>query len=159
MAGASRCERPHPGVGCFVVRDGRFLMGRRLGAHGPGTWSVPGGWVERGESPECAAAREVREETGMLISDARVATATTTVHAEGLCSLTLWLVARWVAGEPTILEPNKFVEQRWCTFDEDLPSPLFDVWSDLLESPAYGSLLELVGGDPRPKLTPPQLAR
>lgn len=135
------CERPHPGVGCFVVRDGRFLMGRRRGAHGPGTWSVPGGWIERGESPGAAAAREVREETGMIITDARVAAATTTIHAEGGCSVTVWLVARWVSGEPTLVEPDKFVDQRWCSFDDGLPAPLFDLWADLLDSPDYQRLL------------------
>lgn len=44
------CPRPHPGIGCFVVRNGRFLMGRRHGAHGAGTWSVPGGWIEWGRA-------------------------------------------------------------------------------------------------------------
>lgn len=141
------CVRPHPGVGCFVVKEGRFLMGRRRGAHGPGTWSVPGGWIERGETPEVAAVREVREETGMVIGGARVVTATTTVHAEGLCSLTVWVVASWVSGEPTLIEPDKFVEHRWCSFEAGLPAPLFDVWADLFKSPGYEELLTLVRGE------------
>lgn len=134
------CQRPHPGIGCFVVRNGRFLMGRRHGAHGAGTWSVPGGWIEWGESPEAAAIREVREETGMLVVDARVAGATTTSHPEGMCSVTLWVVARWVSGEPVVMEPDKYAEHRWYGLDEALPAPLFEVWEDLLGSPAYGEL-------------------
>lgn len=134
------CPRPHPGIGCFVVRNGRFLMGRRHGAHGAGTWSVPGGWIEWGESPEAAAIREVREETGMLVVDARVAGATTTSHLEGMCSVTLWVVARWVSGEPVVMEPDKYAEHRWYGLDEALPAPLFEVWEDLLGSPAYGEL-------------------
>lgn len=134
------CQRPHPGIGCFVVRNGRFLMGRRHGAHGAGTWSVPGGWIEWGESPEAAAIREVREETGMLVVDARVAAATTTSHPEGMCSVTLWMVARWASGEPVVIEPEKYAEHRWYGLDEALPAPLFEVWEDLLGSPGYGEL-------------------
>lgn len=134
------CPRPHPGIGCFVVRNGRFLMGRRHGAHGAGTWSVPGGWIEWRESPEAAAIREVREETGMLVVDARVAGATTTSHPEGMCSVTLWVVARWISGEPVVMEPDKYAEHRWYGLDEALPAPLFEVWEDLLGSPAYGEL-------------------
>ncbi|MFL0155777.1 nucleotide triphosphate diphosphatase NUDT15 [Mycobacteroides chelonae] len=142
------CDRPHPGVGCFVVKDGRFLMGRRRGAHGTGTWSVPGGWIERGESPESAAMREVWEETGMRATDAHAVGATTTVHAEGLCSLTVWVVSRWESGEPICIEPDKFVEQRWCALEEGLPTPLFDVWADLLASPTYARLREVLAASP-----------
>ena len=39
------------GVGCaaIIIRDGKFLMMKRAGKHGAGTWSVPGGWQEIGE--------------------------------------------------------------------------------------------------------------
>ncbi|MDG4797974.1 NUDIX domain-containing protein [Micromonospora sp. WMMD1082] len=50
-----------------VVRDaaGRVLLMRRSGE---GTWGVPGGGVEAGESWEQATVREVREETGWEVS-------------------------------------------------------------------------------------------
>ncbi len=47
-------------------RDGRVLVGRRApGAHLGGLWEFPGGKVRVGESPEQAARRELREETGL----------------------------------------------------------------------------------------------
>ena len=51
----------HVGVGCaaIIIRDGKFLMIKRAGTHGPGTWSVPGGWQEIGETFEQATRREV----------------------------------------------------------------------------------------------------
>ena len=52
-----------------VVRDdrGRLLLVRRAHEPGLGTWSLPGGRIEPGESPEEAAVREVREETGLEV--------------------------------------------------------------------------------------------
>ncbi len=51
----------------IVEREGKALMVRRASAPGYGLWSVPGGYVDRGEVVEQAAAREVQEETGLLV--------------------------------------------------------------------------------------------
>lgn len=63
-------QQPKVGVGvaCFVWKDGKFLMQQRIGSHGIGTWAVPGGHLEFGESWQQAAIREVFEETRMVIS-------------------------------------------------------------------------------------------
>ncbi len=37
-----------------------------------GTWGLPGGRLERGETPEDAVEREVREESGLRLSGARL---------------------------------------------------------------------------------------
>ena len=50
-----------------VARDSRILMVRRANPPGYGLWSVPGGYVDRGEVVEAAAAREVQEETGLVV--------------------------------------------------------------------------------------------
>jgi 8-oxo-dGTP diphosphatase len=52
-----------------IVRDarGRLLMVRRGHEPAAGTWSVPGGRVEPGESDTDAVVREVREETGLVV--------------------------------------------------------------------------------------------
>ncbi|HEX9999022.1 MAG TPA: NUDIX hydrolase [Actinoplanes sp.] len=56
-----------------IVRDGRVLMvherSRRSG--GGEWWTLPGGGVEPGETPEEAVRREVFEETGLVVGKAR----------------------------------------------------------------------------------------
>ncbi|RFU40476.1 NUDIX domain-containing protein [Actinomadura logoneensis] len=53
-----------------IVRDdqGRLLLVRRGHPPGEGLWSVPGGRVEPGESDAEAVARELLEETGLVVS-------------------------------------------------------------------------------------------
>ena len=53
---------------CLVERDGRVLMIRRGTDLGYGLWSLPGGFVDRGEVVEAAAAREAWEETGLEVA-------------------------------------------------------------------------------------------
>lgn len=58
---------PKVAVICVVPRDGRVLMIRRGTDLGYGLWGLPGGFVDRGEVVESAAAREVCEETGLEV--------------------------------------------------------------------------------------------
>ncbi|XVQ12779.1 NUDIX hydrolase [Spirillospora sp. CA-255316] len=57
-----------------IARDGsgRLLLIRRGRAPAAGTWSVPGGRVEPGESDEAAVIREMREETGLEVAVGRL---------------------------------------------------------------------------------------
>lgn len=52
-------------VDCVIVKDGKVLLLKR--AHEPfeGYWVLPGGHVERNETVEEAAVREMKEELGI----------------------------------------------------------------------------------------------
>lgn len=124
-------KRPAVGVGVFVWRDGKFLMGQRDGSHGAKSWSVPGGWLEFGESFEDCAVREVLEETGVKIKNIKLVAITNNIFKkEKVHSITVWLESSWVDGEPQLLEPHKFKNQEWYDF-HSLPEPLFAPWKEL----------------------------
>ena len=63
---------PKVAATCIVEQDGKILMIRRALQPGIGLWSVPGGYVDRGEVVEEAAAREVLEETGLEVEVRRL---------------------------------------------------------------------------------------
>lgn len=60
--------RPIVAVGAIVLdRDGRVLLVQRGRPPAEGLWSVPGGKLEAGETLAQGVAREVREETGLVV--------------------------------------------------------------------------------------------
>lgn len=63
---------PCIGAAAFVERtDGRFIFIRRERDPGKGLLTVPGGFVDIGETAEIAVVREMREEVGLVLADIR----------------------------------------------------------------------------------------
>ena len=60
-------ERPVVGVGAVIVDAGNVVLIRRRYEPLKGHWSLPGGMVEIGEALETALAREMLEETGLVV--------------------------------------------------------------------------------------------
>lgn len=123
---------PKVGLGVIVVKDGKVLMGKRKGAHGAGTWSIPGGHLEFNETWEECACRECLEETGIaVVNPVFFAVTNDIMSEEDKHYITIYMRADYVSGEPMITEPEKFVEVGW--FDlEHLPEPRFSPLTNLL---------------------------
>lgn len=122
------------GIGVFVFKNGKFLMGKRRNAHGNGTWSIPGGHLEFNETFEDTAKREVMEETGLKINNVRFGAVTNDVFkTEDKHYVTIWVLSNWESGIERITEPDKFISMEWRDFD-NLPKPLFLPWEQLLTS-------------------------
>ena len=59
---------------CYIERDGRWLMLHRTKKKDDGNrgkWIGVGGHIEPGETPEACVLREVREETGLWLTEYR----------------------------------------------------------------------------------------
>jgi 8-oxo-dGTP diphosphatase len=118
-------QRPGVGVAVLIWRGGKVLFYERRGSHGHGTWSVPGGHLEFGESWEACAAREAKEEVGVDITNIRFLAVTNDVFtADNKHYVSIWLEADWAGGEPKSMEPEKVIDLEWRELD-NLPAPLF----------------------------------
>lgn len=116
---------PLVGVGVIVLKEGRVLLGERRGSHGAGTWALPGGHLDFGESVESCAKRETLEETGLALD--RVVLGPFSNEAftvSGKHYVTLFVIAACPDGEPTLMEPHKCGRWAWFPWDA-MPAPLF----------------------------------
>ena len=125
---STSCPRPHVGIGVILLNpDGQVLIGKREGSHAP-YFSIPGGYLEPGESFETAAIREVKEETGLDILNPTVLCVTNnlqTYEAEGLHVISVCLLAKEFSGNLAVMEPDKCSGWQWCD-PSDLPEPHFE---------------------------------
>lgn len=130
-------NRRIPCVGA-VVRDdtGRVLLVLRAHAPAAGNWSLPGGRVEPGESPDDAVTREVAEETGLRVEVGRLVGTVERDAGHGAtyviddyeCTVT---GGRLESGDDA-------VDARWCTPDEVRSLPTSPLLVETLE--AWGVL-------------------
>ncbi len=116
--------KPRVGVGVFVFKEGKVLLGKRKEAHGAGDWAPPGGHLEFGESVEDCATRELVEETGLKALSVQTGIWSNNIIDGSKHYITLFAVVDQFEGVPQLLEPNKCEEWQWFATDA-LPYPLF----------------------------------
>lgn len=59
---------PKVGVGVLIVKEGKILLVRRTMMPERGKWSIPAGFLDRGEDPQEVAVRETFEETNLRVA-------------------------------------------------------------------------------------------
>jgi 8-oxo-dGTP diphosphatase len=74
---------PLVGVGAVIVEQGRVLLVQRGTEPAKGKWSIPGGLIDVGESLREGVAREVREETGLLVEPLELIELLDRIHRDG----------------------------------------------------------------------------
>ncbi|CAI9779265.1 unnamed protein product [Fraxinus pennsylvanica] len=120
--------KPVLGVGVFLLKGNKVLLGRRRTAVGSNTFALPGGHLEFGESFEQCAAREIKEETGLDITEIEFLTVTNNVLSEPKPIQLIAILMRAVMADPEQtpinLEPEKCDGWDWYDWD-NLPKPLF----------------------------------
>ena len=135
------------GVAAFIqkVSGGPVLVGCRRGSHGAGTWTVPGGGLEFGETIEECARREIKEETGLDVLKVSMPFAVTDdmYLDDGKHYVTVWVEAT-VADDavPVNVEPHKCDGWEWH-MARAIPEPHFPGLGRLMAlRPAYFTYLE-----------------
>jgi 8-oxo-dGTP diphosphatase len=74
---------PLVGVGAVIVENGRVLLVRRGREPLKGQWSLPGGLLELDEALTAGVAREVLEETGLVVEPVELIELLDRIHHEG----------------------------------------------------------------------------
>jgi 8-oxo-dGTP diphosphatase len=133
-------KRVGAGFGVILVRNGKILLGKRhsdpdkadSAFRSAGVWGLPGGKLEWGESLEKGAIREVKEETGITISNPRVISVHNCMN-EFAHFVTVGLVAEKWSGEAKVMEPDEITEWKWFDLNE-LPSPRYFPSFEVIEN-------------------------
>lgn len=100
------------GIGVDVVlrnNEGEFLLHQRSDDK---SWGMLGGWVEKGETPDQAAVREVQEEAGIDIVLERLAH----VQVREIGTVHLTYIGRTLSD--TIKKSSESLEVAYKAFDE-----------------------------------------
>ena len=103
---------PKAGCGAAILRDGRILLIKRLRPPEAGAWSLPGGKIDAGEHWQAAIHREVMEELGISLTDARLLCVVNLI-GEGQHWVSPVVLATAFEGEPRNVEPAKHAEIGW----------------------------------------------
>ncbi len=127
-------EDKHIGTGCGVIlinKEGQILLGRRnedasiadSEMHEEGTWTLPGGNIEYGETFFEAGIREAKEETNLDISDLEVICVQTDLN-EYAHYVSVGMIAKNFTGELRAIEPDEITTWKWFDIDK-LPKKIF----------------------------------
>ena len=95
-------------AGCLLNATGEVLIAKRpAGKIAAGQWEFPGGKIEAGESARDALVRELHEELGVDVRDARPLIRITHAYTDRTVVLDTWLVSAF-GGEPHGRENQAF---------------------------------------------------
>lgn len=117
MSAIAQPSHPQLAVSAAIFRDGKVLLVRRARSPAKGFYSLPGGRVEFGESLHQALAREVDEETGLVIAIGGLAGWREVLPAAAGAGhyLIMSFAARWTAREPAL--NDELDDFRWVAPD------------------------------------------
>jgi 8-oxo-dGTP pyrophosphatase MutT (NUDIX family) len=113
---------------CFLLKDGKVLLGLKKRGFGMGKWNGFGGKLKEGEDIKIAALREINEEAGVDVTLVDLKEAGTLEFCfqnnsdwDNLCHV--FIIAKWL-GEPSESEEMR---PQWYAIDN---LPFGEMWID-----------------------------
>ena len=101
-------------AGCIIRQDDKYLLVQEKQPKAYGLWNVPAGYVDKGESIEQAAIREVKEESGY---DVALGGRVGVYHESVEKPVKHAFEARIVGGDLNI-QLDEILDAAWLTLDE-----------------------------------------
>lgn len=117
--------------GLILDEEGRLLVVRRARDPGKHKWGFPGGFIDRGETAEQALAREIAEETQLVLRHGELMlTGPNRYTYSGVTADTidLFYLCRVESAANVVLAESELSEFRWC-----IPGP------EIIENMAFES--------------------
>jgi ADP-ribose pyrophosphatase YjhB (NUDIX family) len=114
-------EQPVVGVGAVIIKEGKIALIKRGNEPARGKWTIPGGLVELGESPDQAVVRETKEETGLDVDNPSLIDVVSNVDLDekGKIKYHYVIIDYFVHVKRGTAEASSdAVELRWVPFDE-----------------------------------------
>jgi 8-oxo-dGTP diphosphatase len=132
-------------VSCIAIRDGKIALIKNVKSPAYATYMKlipPGGHVELMETLEAACAREMREETGLIVGAFEMKGCVSFLNeSNGYHSVCFFLLAHQVEGELVVCEPEKAIPQ-WVELsevatDERIPEYHREFLTHMLSEPTF----------------------
>lgn len=101
-------------AGCVIRQDGKYLLVQEKQQKVYGLWNLPAGYVDKGESVEHAAVREVKEETGY---DVELGELIGLYHEETARPIKHVYKAKIVGGELAV-QQDEILDVQWLSYQE-----------------------------------------
>lgn len=125
-------ERPVVGIGIVLLRPDAVLLVRRGNPPALGSWSLPGGGQELGETAEAAARRELAEETGLTAGPLVLIANVDSIHRDSSGRIEyhytiIDFAGIWKTGEARA--GSDVTDIAWAGFDE---LEKFQLWHEAL---------------------------
>ena len=123
-------SRPWIGIGIVVIKDDQVLLCRRGKPPNVGSWTLPGGAQDVGETCEAAARRELLEETGLTVGELHFCAHVDTIRRDENGRVRfhytiLDFAGQWTGGDP--VAGSDVSEVQWAPMDALEP---YELWSE-----------------------------
>jgi 8-oxo-dGTP diphosphatase len=143
--------RPLVGIGVVVVFPSRYpdcvLISERLSSHGKGSYQLPGGHLEYGESFEECAQRELKEETNLDSSSFKLIHVTNTIFSQqdGQSKHYVTIFMKTILHDDSTLkclEPHKNSDWIWTKWKDLKTKKLFAPLQQAVENSNFNPFID-----------------